>query len=169
MAYKNPEDQAAASRRHYEKNRAKVIEASKQKRLANPEKNKEYQKNSYHKTSEIEGVSKGALHKRKHRELNPEKYKAINKKSKIKIRKSIPLNHYWKNYIDVLEFNKRYHMASILKSVKPELDNNSIKFQVPNNFQITEILGEKDLLKYLKLKLKNPDLKFCINTDNKIF
>ena len=32
MAYKNPEDQAAASRRHYKKNRAKVIEASKQKR-----------------------------------------------------------------------------------------------------------------------------------------
>jgi hypothetical protein len=85
------------------------------------------------------------------------------------MRKPIPLNHYWKNYIDVLEFNERYHMASILKSVKPKLDNNSIKFKVPNNFQIIEILGEKDLLKYLKLKLKNPDLKFCINTDNKIF
>ena len=81
--------------------------------------------------------------------------------------KSIVLH--WNNYIDVVEFNERYNMASILKSVKPELDNNSIKFNVPNNFQITEILGEKDLLKYLKLKLKNPDLKFCINTDNKIF
>ena len=77
MAYKNKEDQAAASRRHYEKNRAKVIEASKQRRLANPEKNKEYQKKSYHQPSEIEGVSKGALQKRKHRKLNPEKYKAI--------------------------------------------------------------------------------------------
>lgn len=169
MAYKNKEDQAAASKRHYEKNRAKVIEASKQRRLANPEKNKEYQKKSYYQASEIEGVSKGALQKRKHRELNPEKYKAINKKSKIKMRKQKSIVLHWNNYIDVVEFNERYNMASILKSVKPELDNNSIKFNVPNNFQITEILGEKDLLKYLKLKLKNPDLKFCINTDNKIF
>ena len=86
MAYKNKEDQAAASRRHYEKHKAKVIEASKNWKLANPEEHKEHQKKSYHQPSEIEGISKGALQKRKLRELNPEKYKAINRKSKIKIR-----------------------------------------------------------------------------------
>lgn len=162
MAYKNPEDQAAASRRHYEKNRAKVIEASKQKRLANPEKNKEYQKKSYHKTSEIEGVSKGALKKRKLRELNPEKYKAINKKSKIKMIKQTPMILYWEDYIQFLEINQRFNMVSILKSIKPELDNNIILFKVPNNVSKIQILEEKNLLEYLKLKFNNLDLKFSI-------
>lgn len=42
MAYKNKEDQAAASRRHYEKNREKVIARSKKRNTTQRAKNKKY-------------------------------------------------------------------------------------------------------------------------------
>ena len=42
MAYKNKEDQAAASRRHYEKNRAKIIERSKHGGRRSRARNKEF-------------------------------------------------------------------------------------------------------------------------------
>ena len=79
MAYKNKEDQKAASRKWYLENRAKVIEKSRLRKIANPEREREYQKKYYNKPSEIEGVSQGVLQRRKWVETNPEQYKLTNK------------------------------------------------------------------------------------------
>ena len=42
MAYKNPEDQAAAAKRHYEANKEKIKARSKKKNRENRKRNKEY-------------------------------------------------------------------------------------------------------------------------------
>ena len=78
MAYKNKEDQKAAQRRWYLKNRAKVIEKSRLRRLENPDKHNEYNRKYYNKPSEIEGVSIGVLQRRKWVANNQEQYKKTN-------------------------------------------------------------------------------------------
>jgi len=42
MAYKNKEDQAAASKRHYEANKQKIIDRSKKKNIESRKRNKDY-------------------------------------------------------------------------------------------------------------------------------
>lgn len=78
MAYKNKEDQKAASRRHYLKNKEKIKERSRLRKLENPEKEKEYRKKYYSKPSGIEGVSLGAFQRRKYVDSNREKYLETN-------------------------------------------------------------------------------------------
>lgn len=70
MPYKNKEDQKAASRKHYLKNREKVIKRTAKWKLNNPESNREHSKNHYYKESEIEGITLGALKRRKYRVVN---------------------------------------------------------------------------------------------------
>ena len=96
MAYKNIEDQKAASRKWYLENRAKVIEKSRLRKIANPEKEKEYQKKYYNKPSEIEGVSQGVLQRRKWVANNPEQYKLTNKNWRDNNKEHI--SEYSKNY-----------------------------------------------------------------------
>jgi hypothetical protein len=78
MAYKNKEDQKAAQRKWYLKNRAKVIEKSRLRKLENPEREAEYKRKHYYKPSEIEGVSVGVLQRRKYVANNQEQYKKTN-------------------------------------------------------------------------------------------
>ena len=80
MAYTDKLKQKEASRRHYLKNKQKVINASAKWKENNPEKAKEHAKKSYYIESDIEGVSKGAFNKRKWRDENQDQNKIINKK-----------------------------------------------------------------------------------------
>ena len=49
MPYKNKEDQKASSRRHYLRNRKKIIERTAEWKKNNPESNREHSKTSYYK------------------------------------------------------------------------------------------------------------------------
>ena len=77
MAYKNKEDQKAASRRHYLRNREKVIKRSAEWKKNNPESNREHSKTYYYKESEIEGVTLGTIKRRKYRAKNNYKIKCV--------------------------------------------------------------------------------------------
>jgi len=79
MAYKNKEDQKAAQRKWYLKNRAKVIEKSRLRKLENPEREAEYKRKYSNKESPIDGVNMGAFNRRKWVANNQEQYKLTNK------------------------------------------------------------------------------------------
>ena len=79
MAYKNKEDQKAAQRKWYLKNRAKVIEKSRLRKLENPEREAEYKRKYDRKESPIDGVSMGVFNRRKWVANNQEQYKLNNK------------------------------------------------------------------------------------------
>tara|TARA_R110000824_G_scaffold350486_1_gene537432 strand:- start:59 stop:418 length:360 start_codon:yes stop_codon:yes gene_type:complete len=112
MAYKNKEDQKAASRRHYLKHKEEIKEKSRLRKLENPEREKEYQKKYYNKPSEIEGVSVGVLQRRKYVEENRDKYLETNQNWRDNKKEHISnYNHkYWEaNKEKLKEYNKEYY------------------------------------------------------------
>ena len=97
MAYKNKEDQKEAQRKWYLKNRVKVIEKSRLRKLENPEREAAYKLKYTRKDSPIDGVSLGAYNRRKWVANNSEQYKLTNQN--------------WRdnNKNQVSEYNKEYY------------------------------------------------------------
>tara|TARA_R110002012_G_scaffold311805_1_gene521566 strand:+ start:64 stop:633 length:570 start_codon:yes stop_codon:yes gene_type:complete len=80
MAYKNKEDQAAAAKAWYEKNKELTKYRTKKWKKDNPEKDKQQQKARYDKIDPETGKKIGAVKRNLHKKKNPEKTKATNSK-----------------------------------------------------------------------------------------
>ena len=98
MAYKDKQKQKEASRRHYLKNKKKIIERTAKWKKNNPEAAKQHCKNYNNKESEEEGVTQAAFNKGKWRDANKEQNKIINKK--------------WRdaNKDEISAYNKKYYI-----------------------------------------------------------
>lgn len=72
MPYKNKEDQRAASKRHYELHKQKYIDRARQRKLENPERERQYQRNAYNQVDQSTGKKLGAIRKQEWRLANPE-------------------------------------------------------------------------------------------------